>query len=67
MTAICAGIGGILWQASVARDEARRATAVQAFLFSVFRAGAPDQAHGKDINVKELMARGTARPGAEPA
>lgn len=60
MMAISAGLGGVLWQAGVARDEAKRATTIQAFLFSVFRAGAPDQARGKDINVKELMARGTA-------
>ena len=59
VTAIAVGVGGILWQAGVARDEARRATTIQAFLFSVFRAGAPDQARGKDINFKELMSRGT--------
>ena len=60
VVAIGTGVGGVVWQAGVARDEARRATTIQAFLFSVFRAGAPDQARGKEINVKELMARGTA-------
>jgi serine/threonine protein kinase len=58
--AIAAGVGGVLWQAQLARDEARRATTIQDFLFSVFRASAPDQARGKDVNVKELMSRGTA-------
>ena len=58
--AIAAGVGGVLWQAKLARDEARRATTIQDFLFSVFRASAPDQARGKDVSAKELMARGTA-------
>ena len=54
------GVAGVLWQAGLARDEAKRATAIQGVLLSIFRAGAPEQARGKDVNVKELMARGTA-------
>ena len=60
LLAIAIGVGGVLWQAGVARDEARRATAIQDVLLSIFRASAPDQARGKDVSVKELMSRGTA-------
>ena len=59
-SATAIGVGGVLWQAGVARAEARRATAIQDVLLSIFRASAPDQALGKDVSVKELMSRGTA-------
>ncbi|MEO7430764.1 MAG: tetratricopeptide repeat protein [Dokdonella sp.] len=61
IVALVAGTGVALWQARVARDEARGATAAQAFLTSVFDASAPDTAAGARVTARELLDRGSER------
>jgi serine/threonine-protein kinase len=64
LTAVVAGSAAALWQADVARDEAYRATAVQDFLISIFRANTrdqPDPAKAREASARELLATGAAR------
>ncbi len=63
--ALCAGLGIALWQAERARQEARLAQSVQAFLSSLFEANDPQQAQGRDVSARELLARGAQRLDTE--
>jgi serine/threonine-protein kinase len=56
--ALCAGTAIALWQADRARDEARRAQAVQAFLVRLFEANDPQQAQGRAQTARELLDKG---------
>lgn len=63
--ALLLGLGLTAWQASLARQQAARATheaqralAVQDFLIGVFREADPAHAQGKDQPVREVLARG---------
>lgn len=53
-----AGIAGTVWQASQARQEARRARAVQDFLTSLFDEAQPAKARGRELTARELLERG---------
>ncbi len=61
---LAVGVGGVAWQAHVARREADRATAVRNFLLAVFRASDPripsDKPRGQ-ISARELLDAGSAR------
>jgi serine/threonine-protein kinase len=59
--ALLAGVAGTLWQARVARAEARTAGAVKDFLISLFQAAGPDEARGREITARELLEVGTRR------
>ncbi len=63
--ALSAGLGVALWQAQRAREEARLAQAVQDFLGRLFQANDPQEARGRDVNARELLARGAARLDTE--
>ncbi|HEY4957986.1 MAG TPA: serine/threonine-protein kinase [Caldimonas sp.] len=62
--ALAVGMGGVAWQARVARHEADRATAVKNFLLAVFRASDPripsDKPRGQ-ISARELLDAGSTR------
>jgi eukaryotic-like serine/threonine-protein kinase len=53
-----AGITGTAWQAGQARQEARRARAVQDFLTSLFDEAQPAKARGRELTARELLERG---------
>jgi serine/threonine-protein kinase len=56
-----AGVGGIAWQAREAAREAQAVSAVKDFLLSLFTAGSPNVAKGRDIGVRELLDRGRSQ------
>jgi serine/threonine protein kinase len=64
LLAVTVGVGGIAWQAQVARHEADRATAVKNFLVAIFRASDPripsDKPRGQ-ISARELLDAGSPR------
>jgi serine/threonine-protein kinase len=64
LLALAVGVGGVTWQAHVARREADRATAVKNFLLAVFRASDPripsDKPRGQ-ITARELLDAGSTR------
>ncbi len=64
LLALAVAVGGIAWQAHVARREADRATAVKNFLLAVFRASDPripsDKPRGQ-ITARELLDAGSTR------
>jgi len=68
LLAIAIGMGGIVWQARVARHEADRATSVKNFLLQVFRASDPripsDKPRGQ-VSARELLDAGSTRIEAE--
>ncbi|MGZ5265438.1 MAG: protein kinase domain-containing protein [Caldimonas sp.] len=68
LLAIAVGMGGVVWQARVARREADRATSVKNFLLQVFRASDPripsDKPRGQ-ITARELLDAGSTRIDAE--
>ena len=55
------GTAGVAWQAKVAREEAQRATSIQNFLLSLFRANTPEIARGRELSAKDLLAGGAKR------
>jgi serine/threonine protein kinase len=62
--ALSAGLGVALWQASLARDEAHTAAAVQAFMENMFRANSvnqPDPIKARQTTARELLDVGTAQ------
>jgi serine/threonine protein kinase len=61
LASLIGGSVAVAWQARQARDEARRATAVQGFLLSLFQANTPEIARGQAITARDLLARGAAR------
>ncbi len=58
--ALASGLATTLWQARVARQEAKRATAVTNFLIGVFRSTDPAEAKGRDVSAREILDRGVA-------
>jgi serine/threonine protein kinase len=64
MLAIAVGMGGVVWQARVARHEAERATSVKNFLLQIFRASDPripsDTPRGQ-VTARELLEAGSTR------
>jgi eukaryotic-like serine/threonine-protein kinase len=64
LVALAIGVGGVAWQAKVARHEADRATAVKNFLLAIFRASDPripsDKPRGQ-ISARELLDAGSTR------
>ncbi len=56
--ALIAGTGVALHQATVAQREAARAQAVQQFLVGLFNEADPARAQGRELTVRDLMARG---------
>ena len=63
--ALVAGVGIVLWQSGVARDEARRADRVKSFLIDLFREADPSQTLGETITAREILEQGAARLAAE--
>jgi eukaryotic-like serine/threonine-protein kinase len=61
------GLAAALWQARVARGQARRAEEAQRFLTSVFLEANPDQAKGAQLTARDLLDRGAARVDDELA
>jgi len=61
------GLAGALWQARVARAQARRAEEAQQFLTSIFRVADPDQSKGAQLTARDLLDRGAARVDGELA
>ncbi len=58
--AIGAGIVGVVWQAQVARNEARKATAIRDFLVGIFERNSvahPDGAQARQTTASELLAQ----------
>ncbi len=58
---IAGGFAATEWQARRAIAQAQRAEAIQRFLLSLFRSSTPTATDGREITVKEVLARGTAR------
>ncbi len=65
LLAILASLGLALWQAHVAREQARlahahaaRAETVRQFLVGVFEHASPDSSGGKPISARDLLAKG---------
>lgn len=65
VVAIAGGFAATEWQARRAIAQAQRAEAIQHFLLSLFRGSTPTATDGREITVKELLARGTARADAD--
>ncbi len=61
LAAIVAGIVAVIWQAGVARGEARRADRVKAFLIELFREADPSQTLGETITAREILEKGAKR------
>ena len=59
------GLGGALWLARQARQEARKAQAVQDFVIRLFTASDPEHARGREVSAKELLDRGAKRLDTE--
>jgi serine/threonine-protein kinase len=58
LMAIAGGVAGVLWQARVAQEEATRAQAILGFLVGLFNEADPAKAQGRDLTVRDLLARG---------
>jgi serine/threonine-protein kinase len=69
--ALAGGLTVALWQASAARREAARATAVRTFLGDLFASADPAESRGRDVTARELLDRGAralaGTSGTEPA
>jgi eukaryotic-like serine/threonine-protein kinase len=61
VTALLVGMSLALWQARVARDEARNAQRVTEFLVSIFQAADPVQKKGEDLTAQEILDAAVAR------
>jgi serine/threonine-protein kinase len=61
------GLAAALWQARLARAQARRAEEAQRFLTSVFRLSEPDRANGAQLTARDLLDSGAARVDEELA
>ena len=58
---LVAGLAVSLWQAEVARAEARRAERVRGFLIDLFREADPSHTRGATITAREILEIGAAR------
>ncbi len=61
LTAILGGAGAALWQARVARREARRAEVVKSFIASIFTQAQPREGVGGAVTAADLLNAATAR------
>lgn len=61
LLAMTVGVGGTLWQADKARDEARRARAVQDFLVKLLQTADPQGGLEREMRVGELLDISAAR------
>ena len=61
LAALVAGVVVVLWQAGVARGEARRADRVKSFLIELFREADPSQTLGETITAREILEKGARR------
>lgn len=61
LLAVVVGICGTLWQADKARDEARRAKAVQGFLVTLLQTADPQRGLVREMSVGELLDINAAR------
>lgn len=59
--ALVAGALATLWQARVARAEARKAGATRDFVLDLFRSANPDQSLGRELTARALVDRGLQR------
>lgn len=64
---VLVGLGMTLWQARVARAQARKAETVRAFLESLFESNDPSQALGTPITVQSVLEEGVRRVDVELA
>ena len=70
VAALGIGIGGVIWQAQLARTEARKATAVRDFLVGIFEQNSvlhPEGARARATTAEELLTIGAERIRAEMA
>ena len=65
LSVLVVGVLAVAWQAKLAREQAQRATAIQQFLLSLFRANTPEIARGHEITAKDLLASGSTRLDAD--
>jgi serine/threonine protein kinase len=69
-TGMLVGLAVALHQAEAARRESQRTLAVQGFLVGLFNEADPARAQGRELTVRDLMARGErdlqAKLGSEP-
>jgi eukaryotic-like serine/threonine-protein kinase len=61
VVAILAGAAVAIWQAGVARDQARRAENINAFILSLFNAAGPGGGGGADLRATELLTQSLTR------
>ncbi len=62
--ALAAGLGVAVWQARIARDEARTAQAVQTFMVDIFRANSadqPDPVKARETSARQLLDTGARK------
>jgi len=62
---VLGGLAVSLWQARIARAEARRADRVKGFLVDLFREADPSHTQGATITAREILATGASRVGRE--
>ena len=65
LLALAAGVGGTLWQARAARQQAAQATAIKDFVLDLFAATNPDVAQGADPPASLLLRAGVERVRSE--
>jgi serine/threonine-protein kinase len=63
--AIVAGVATTVWQARAAMHEAERTARIRDFVLGLFEATDPESGGGRNVTVRELLDRGTARARAE--
>jgi serine/threonine protein kinase/tetratricopeptide (TPR) repeat protein len=52
---LCAGLVGVLWQRNIARRQATRVSAINAFYLDMLKAADPTRTKGKEMTVKEML------------
>ncbi len=65
LAVVLAGLGGTLWQAHRAREEARKAVKTQDFLVGMLRTFDPEERGGHPLSQREILAGGEERVGQE--
>ncbi|MEA2564290.1 MAG: eukaryotic-like serine/threonine-protein kinase [Acidobacteriota bacterium] len=67
VASLVTGMATALWQARIARAEARRADRVRGFLVEIFREADPSRTQGATITAREILETGAARVERELA